>query len=111
MATVGHNSKKNYTSANSMSRADRKKLKNAISELNDSLTRDASEKDFRKEVIDNLSEELGLDKKLIRKLARTYFKATYNTEREDFSTFEEFYELVINATDDNVKEPSLEDLE
>ena len=111
MAVVGHNSK-NYTSANSMSKLDRKKLKNAISELNDSLTRAASEKDFQKEVIDNIAEELGLDKKLIRKLASTYFKATYNTQREDFSTFEEFYEVVINATDDaTVKEPTLEDLE
>ena len=111
MAAVGHNSK-NYTSANSMSKADRKKLKNAISELNDSLTRAAAEKDFQKEVIDNLSEELGVDKKLIRRMAKTYFRATYNSEREDFNTFEEFYELIMNATEDStVKEPSLEDLE
>lgn len=97
MSIVGHNSK-NFVSANSLSNADRKRIKKVIHEINDSMTRVAAEKDLQKEAIESLAEELSLDKKVLRKMARIYFKAAYNTEKEDVRSFEEFYELIINAT-------------
>jgi len=96
MSMVGHN-QKNFVSVNSLSENDRKKLKGAIQELNDSMTRAAAERELQKETIINTCEELGLDKKLVRKMGKTYFKANFNTEVEEQKTFEEFYDIVING--------------
>ena len=96
MSMVGHN-QKNFVSVNSLSENDRKKLKGAIQELNDSMTRAAAERELQKETIINTCEELILDKKLVRKMGKTYFKANFNTEVEEQKTFEEFYDIVING--------------
>jgi len=96
MSMVGHN-QKNFVSVNSLSENDRKKLKGAIQELNDSMTRAAAERELQKETIINTCEELSLDKKLVRKMGKTYFKANFNTEVEEQKTFEEFYDIVING--------------
>lgn len=88
--------------ANSLTTEQRKRLKGTIQELNDSMTRIAAERDLQKEAIDDLHDELGIDKKVIRRLAKTYFNANFQTEQEEHKTFEEFYELVINSSDPNV---------
>jgi lysyl-tRNA synthetase class I len=93
---VGHN-QKNFVGVNSLSDIDRKKLKAAIQELNDSMTRAAAEKDVQKDTITNICDSLGLDKKLVRKMGKTYFKANFNSEVEEQKTFEEFYEIIING--------------
>lgn len=96
MSMLGHN-QKNFVSVNSLSENDRKKLKGAIQELNDSMTRAAAERELQKETIINICEELSLDKKLVRKMGKTYFKANFNTEVEEQKTFEEFYDIIING--------------
>jgi hypothetical protein len=95
MAGIGHN-QKNYVSVNSLSQTDKDKLKGIIKELNDSMTRVAAEKEFQKEAITKVCEELGLDKKLIRRMAKTYFKANFNDEVEENNTFEDFYTTIMN---------------
>ena len=92
---VGHN--RNFVSVNSLSDNDRKKLKGAIQELNDSMTRVAAEKELQKEIITKICDDLGLDKKLVRKMGKTYFKANFNSEVEEQKTFEEFYDIIING--------------
>ena len=96
MSILGHN-QKNFVSVNSLSDNDRKKLKGAIQELNDSMTRVAAEKELQKESITKICDELGLDKKLVRKMSKTYFNANFNSEVEEQKTFEEFYEIIING--------------
>lgn len=59
------------------------------------MTRVAGEKDLQKETVNNISEKLGLDKKLIRRMAKVYFRANFNDEIESNNTFEDFYSLVI----------------
>lgn len=98
MSVIGHNS--NGVSANSLTTEQRKRLKGAIQELNDSLTRIAAERDFMKEAINDVSTELGIDKKVVRRMARTYFNASFNFEKEEQETFEQFYELVVNGGTD-----------
>lgn len=95
MAGIGHN-QKNYVSVNSLSQTDKDKLKGVIKELNDSMTRVAAEKEFQKEAITKVCDELGLDKKLIRRMAKTYFKANFNDEVEENNTFEDFYTTIMN---------------
>jgi hypothetical protein len=87
---------KDYVSVNSLSQIDKDRLRNAVKEINDSMTRAAAEKDFQKETIDNICDALGLEKKIIRRMAKAYFKSNFNDEQEEFKMFEDFYTIVMN---------------
>lgn len=95
MATVVNTPAINISSLNDM---ERKKLKKAIMEMNDSMTRISAERDLQKEIINTLHDELGVDKKLIRRLAKAYFKANFGQEVEENKAFEESYDLIIKNT-------------
>ena len=99
MSNIGHN--KPHVSVNSLSQQDKQKLKNAIDSLNDSMTRAAAERDHQKTVINDASEQLGLDKKLIRRMAKAYFKANFNEEVEENKNFEEMYSVVVKGNTPN----------
>lgn len=92
---IGHNSKPAVTNVNALSVEDRKKLKGFVQELNDSLTRAAAERELQKEIVIKASEELGLDKKLVSKMGKVYFRANFNDEIESHNMFEEFYSTII----------------
>lgn len=96
MATIGHN--KNYVSINSLSVEEKKKLKNTILELNDSMTRMAAERELQKQAIDEIFDQLGVEKKIVRRMAKVYYKANYSTETEEENMFRDFYEGVIKDT-------------
>ena len=95
MSMIGHNS---GTSVEGLSAEDKKTLKKAIMELNDSMTRVGAEQDLQKEIINETYNKLGVDKKIIRKLARVYYKANFNDEVAEANEFEEFYQEVIEKT-------------
>lgn len=90
-------SKKEYVSVNSLSPEERKKLKGMISELNDSMVRVAAERDLQKEILTRANDDLGVDKKVVRRMAKAYFNSNYNEEVESNRTFEEFYENVVKG--------------
>jgi predicted solute-binding protein len=91
--------KKNFVSINSLTTMDRRKLKSAIIELNDSMTRISAENDLQKDVLNNVAEEIGLDKKLVKRLAKTYYKSNFNVEVEENKNFEEFYTVLLTTQD------------
>ena len=93
MSGIGHN--KPTVSIESLSDADKKKIKDAVLEMNDSLTRAAAERDLQKEIIDKMAEEVGLDKKLFRRMSKVYFKANFNEELEEQKKFEDFYDGIM----------------
>lgn len=93
MAGIGHN--QNYVSINSLSESQKKELKEAVQQLNDSMTRAAAERDYQKETIGNISDKTGVDKKIVRRMAKVYFKANYSQEQEENRNFEEFYDGVM----------------
>lgn len=93
MAGIGHN--KPFVSVNSLTETQKTELKNAIREMNDSMTRVASERDFQKEVLNNVADKTGVDKKIIRRMAKVYFKSNYAEEQEDNRQFEDFYDAVM----------------
>lgn len=99
-AGIGHN--KSFVSVNSLSPSDKEQLKGVIKELDDSMTRIAAERELQKEAVANIAEKLGLDKKLVKRLAKTHHKANFNQEMEENNTFEEFYRMVINGGNPNV---------
>jgi cyanate lyase len=96
MTIIGHNH--SFTNVNSLSAEQKRELKKTIQDLNDSMTRVQAEKELQKEAIDAIAENLNLDKKMVRRLAKVYFKANFNEESEENKTFEEFYQLIVAAT-------------
>ena len=93
MSMIGHNNP--TVTVNALSSEDRKKLRKTIEALNDSMTRVAAERDLQKEAINNIFDELGVDKKTVRRMAKAYFKANFNEEVEENSNFEDFYNLIM----------------
>lgn len=93
MSMIGHNNP--FVSINSLSNEEKKKVKNVIYALNDSLTRVAAERELQKEAINELFEELGIDKKIVRRMAKVFYKANYNTELEEHNSFQEFYDGIL----------------
>jgi isopentenyldiphosphate isomerase len=92
-------------SISALSNADKQKLRNAISEINDSMVRAAAERDLQKEIINKMNEELGVEKKVIRRMAKVYYKSNFSQEVEENNSFEELYTNVLtSATAFSVKE-------
>jgi hypothetical protein len=96
MGMIGHNS--STTSVEALSPEDKKVLRKAIMEMNDSMTRVGAERDLQKEIINEAFDKLGVDKKMIRRLAKVYFKANFNDEVEENNQFESFYDEVLRKT-------------
>lgn len=96
MSMIGHNHPQ--VSVEGLSPEDRKTLRKAILELNDSMTRVGAERDLQKEVINEINDKLGVDKRLVRRIAKAYFKANFKDEVEENSTFEDFYTSVMEKT-------------
>lgn len=93
MAGMGHN--KPFVSINALTDSQKIELKNAIREMNDSMTRVASERDFQKETLNSIFDKTGVDKKIVRRMAKAYFKSNYAEEQEENRQFEEFYDGVM----------------
>jgi hypothetical protein len=96
MGIIGHNSA--TTSVEALSPEDKKVLRKAIMEMNDSMTRVGAERELQKEIINETFDKLGVDKKMIRRLAKVYFKANFNNEVEENNQFESFYDEVLVQT-------------
>jgi hypothetical protein len=69
----------------------KKMIENVVKEVAGSLTRIAAERDFQKESLKKAEEETGVEKKLIRKMAKVYFKNEFGMVREENEVFEQSY--------------------
>lgn len=75
----------------------RDELKDAISELSNSMTRQSAETELQKNILTEISESLDLDKKLVRKLAKVYYKSTFEQEKEAADQFETAYQEIFKT--------------
>ena len=75
--------------------ADRKKLLDAIRECSNSMTRIAAEKDFIKEAVKTVCEDLKLPKRLVNRLVKVYHKQNYDEEVATHEQFEQLYETIV----------------
>lgn len=78
-------------SVSSLTPEEKDKLRRLISELNDSMTRIASERQLIKDAIDGFHDQVAVDKKLVRKLAKVYYNANFDDEIDENQTFESLY--------------------
>lgn len=79
------------------SNEDKVKIKNAIKEISNSMTRMDAERDQIKTIIGDLCEEVEINKKHVRKMARVYHKQNYTEEQDTFAEFSELYENIVVA--------------
>ena len=66
--------------------------------MNDSMTRAGAERELQKEILNEVNGKIGVDKRLIRRMAKAYFKSNFNDEVEENNTFESFYDEVMRKT-------------
>ena len=76
---------------------DRRKLKAMIVEMTNALLRVDSERELLKEISSAASEEFGIQKKLINKLARTLYKNNYADLQTENEHFEFLYESLVDS--------------
>jgi hypothetical protein len=76
---------------------DRKKVKDAISEISDSMTRIEAERELIKDIVNDIAENHEIPKKFVKALATVYHKQSYSTveaEQEEFTLlYETLFEL------------------
>ena len=77
---------------------DKLKLEGALKDMSTSMTRVEAERDLQKNVIGDICEELNLNKKVFRKLAKVYHKQNFDDEVNTHHEFEKLYETVTNKT-------------
>ena len=75
--------------------ADKKRIKDVMIEISNSMTRIAAEKDFIKEAILSCCDEVEVDKKHLRKMATIYYKQNLAEVVGEVSDVEALYESII----------------
>ena len=82
---------------------DRLKLEGALKDMSASISRVEAERDLQKNVIGDICEELDLNKKVFRKLAKVYHKQNFDQEVATHQEFEQLYEEITRKTAPTVK--------
>jgi hypothetical protein len=75
---------------------DRAKIKKCMEELSNSFSRTESERDFVKDALLNLSEEVDIPKKVLSKMAKIYHKQNIAEVIGDFADISELYDIVMS---------------
>lgn len=75
---------------------DREKLFKVIKEIDNSMTRVDAERDYQKEAIEAISEELELEKKYVRKVARIYHRQNYSLVQQENDEVGQLYETIVS---------------
>ena len=75
--------------------ADKVKIKKLMTEISNSYTRIAAEKDLIKETIAEMHKEFDIPKKILNKMARTYYKQSFLLEQQESEEFENLYTQVV----------------
>jgi hypothetical protein len=77
---------------------DKKKIKGALQEASNSLTRIDAERDLVKNIINDTSNTFQIPKKTVKKLINVYHKQNFSEEVASHEEFEELYETVTKTT-------------
>lgn len=82
---------------------DRDRLNKVIREISNSMFRVESEKEYQKEAINAISEDLQIKKKSIRNMAKDYFNNEFNEKVDEFEQYQHLYEVVMEkvSTDED----------
>lgn len=73
---------------------DRKKIKDAVQEISNSLTRIEAERDLIREIVKEVSDNHQIPRKIISKIAKTFHKQNLSQEIADHEDFVDLYDTV-----------------
>jgi len=76
----------------------KKRIKKALEEISDSMTRTESDRCLIKEIVKDVCEEFQINKKTFRRMAKTYHKRNFSVEVALDQEFETMYETITNET-------------
>ena len=77
----------------------RQKIKIAVEEISNSMTRMASERDYIKDTIAKISDDHQLPKPAIKKMATIYHKQNIQEQSDQFDDVVSLYETVFGSED------------
>jgi len=77
---------------------ERKIILDAMDEFSNSCTRVEAEKDLQKNIITDLSDKVGIDKKYLTKLASMFHKQNFQQVQTEREEIEELYESVVTTS-------------
>lgn len=78
--------------------AKRDAIKKVLDELSGSMARIEGERSYISETIKDLSEEFQINKKILRRMAKTYHKQNFSNEIAENEEFEVMYEQITGET-------------
>jgi|TARA_Y100000389_G_scaffold48997_1_gene44575 hypothetical protein len=73
---------------------DRKRIKGAMDEISNSYTRVEAERDFVKDALESLEDDVGIPKKYLRKLARVYHQQNMGQLMSEMETIDSLMDTV-----------------
>lgn len=76
---------------------DRQKLKAMLTEITHCMLRIEDEQSAIKDIVDDAAEKFDVDKKLLKKLAKTMHKRNYSDVMHENESFETFYTILIEG--------------
>jgi hypothetical protein len=79
--------------------ADRKKIREALQEISNSMTRIEGERDYIKEAIKDVCDKFQISKKTFRRMAKVYHSQNFTQEVEEHEEFENLYESITSVRD------------
>jgi hypothetical protein len=74
---------------------DKKKIKGALQEASNSLTRIDAERDLVKNIMNDTSKNFQIPKKTVKKLINVYHKQNFSEEVATHEQFETLYETIV----------------
>ena len=74
---------------------DRKKLKDVLTEVSNSMIRIKSEREYIKEAIEEAAEKFQMNKKILRKMATVYHNNSFTDEIMEMEEFQTLYESIV----------------
>ena len=74
-----------------ISKETRKIIMNGLQEISNSMLRIKAEKDLIKEIVETVSEESDLSKKVINRMARVYHKNNFTSEVSEMEEFQDLF--------------------
>lgn len=76
---------------------DRKKIKDALQEISDSMTRMEAERDLIKDIVNDVNDNFKLPKKYITKMAKIYHKQNFAKEQQETDELESLYLTIVDS--------------
>ena len=76
--------------------ADRKKIKDALVEISDSMLRISAERDLIKDIVKDISDNHKLPKKYINKMARIFHKQNFAITQQETDELESLYITIVD---------------